>query len=357
MTTITIDGLTVRKQANTVLHDLGLRVESGRVLALLGSSGSGKTTLLRALAGLDRVESGRVVFGDCDVTDAEPGTRNVAFVFQEPVLFPKRNVRRNIAFPLEIDHQPVDEIRERVGAEARALHIDTLLRRRPDELSAGEAQAVQIARALVKQPAVLLLDEPFAQVDAHQTATLRREVMLIQRGFGVTTVLAANEPADAMAMGDEIAVIDDGRLVQWDSPLAVYERPETANAALLTGPADLLDVEVTGDRDGSWIVRPGLRVRAWAPALEVHRGRRVQMVVRPEWWQLDPTGLIEAAVIRAGGVGPVSSLWCDVGGQPMTVTLPADTTIETGDRIRLRLERYVLIDPATGRRIDVATER
>ena len=109
MTTIKIDGLTVRKRANTVLHDVGLRVESGRVLALLGSSGSGKTTLLRALAGLDRVESGRVVFGDRDVTDAEPGTRNVALVFQEPVLFPKRNVRRNIAFPLEIGHQPVDE--------------------------------------------------------------------------------------------------------------------------------------------------------------------------------------------------------------------------------------------------------
>ena len=142
----------------------------------------------------------------------------MAFVFQQPVLFPK-TVQRNIAFPLEVDHQPADEIRKRVGAEARALHIEMLLRRRPRQLSAGEAQAVQIARALVKQPAVLLLDEPFARVDAHQTAQLRREVMLIQRGFGVTTVLAANEPADAMTMGDRIAVIEDGRLVQCDAPL------------------------------------------------------------------------------------------------------------------------------------------
>jgi len=355
MTTIEIDGLTVRKQANVVLHDVRMRVESGRVLALLGSSGSGKTTLLRALAGLDRVESGTVTFGDRDVTAAEPGDRNVAFVFQQPVLFPKRNVRRNISFPLEIDHQPVDEIRKRVGAEARALHIETLLRRQPKQLSAGEAQAVQIARALVKQPAVLLLDEPFARVDAHQTVQLRREVMLIQRGFGVTTVIAANEPADAMSMGDDIAVIEDGRLVQCDVPLAVYGRPRTVNAALLTGAADVIEVEVTGGGSGSWLVRPGLRVRSWSPALEPYRGRGLQMVVRPEWWQLDPNGLIVADVVRVDRAGPATSLWCTVGGRPMTVTLTAGALVGVGDRITLRLGQFVLVDPRTGERIDAVT--
>jgi len=351
MTTIEIDGLTVRKQASVVLHDVSVCVGSGRVLALLGSSGSGKTTLLRALAGLDRVESGTVAFGDRDVTHAEPGDRNVALVFQEPVLFPKRNVRRNISFPLEIDHQPADEISKRVGAEARALHIESLLRRRPEQLSAGEAQAVQVARALVKQPAVLLLDEPFAQVDAHQTATLRREVMLIQRGFGVTTVVAANEPADAMLMGDEIAVLDDGRLVQVDEPLAVYEQPRTVSAALLTGAADVIEVGVTGDGSGSWLNREGLRVRAWSPALEPYRGRRLQMVVRPEWWELDPNGVIEAEVVRVGITGPVTSLWCTVGGRPMTVTMREPAAVDVGDRLRLRLARFVLIDPLTGQRI------
>ena len=353
MTTIATHGLTVRKDGVDAVRGIDLRVESGRVLALLGSSGSGKTTLLRALAGLDPVTAGIVAFGDRDVTDWRPRDRRVAFVFQQPALFPK-TVRRNIAFPLEVARQPADEIRERVGAEARALHIESLLRRRPDQLSAGEAQAVQIARALVKQPAVLLLDEPFAHVDAHQTAQLRREVTLIQRGFGVTTVLAANEPSDAMTMGDEIAIIDEGRLVQCDVPLAVYSRPQTVNAALLTGPADVIEVDVTGDSDGSWLVRPGLRVRAWSPAVEPYRGRSVQMVVRPEWWQLDPNGLISADVVRVDTAGPSTSLCCTVGGRPMTVTLPADAAVGAGDRLGLRLEQFVLVDPATGRRIDTA---
>ena len=198
---------------------------------------------------------------------------------------------------------------------------------------------------------MLLLDEPFACVDAHQTAQLRREVMLIQRGFGVTTVLAANEPADAMTMGDRIAVIEDGRLVQCDAPLAVDGQPRTVNAALLTGAADVLEIEVAGDGRGSWLVRPGLRVRSWSPAVEPYRGRRLQMVVRPEWWQLDPRGLIEADVVRIDRAGPTASSWCTVGGRPMTVTMPSGAAVDVGDRIRLRLDEFVLIDPRTGSRI------
>jgi ABC-type sugar transport system ATPase subunit len=351
MTTIELHELTVTKGGVDLIRDLDLRVESGAVLALLGSSGSGKTTLLRAVAGLDRVAGGRVVFDDRDVTGDEPSTRNVAFVFQKPVLFPKRTVGRNIAFPLEMDHRPIDQIRERVGAEARALHIESLLRRRPDQLSYGEAQAVQIARALVKQPDVLLLDEPFASVDAHQTAQLRREVLLIQRGFGVTTIIAANEAIDAMTMADDVAVIEGGRLVQVDAPLRVYAEPRTVNAALLTGDADVIEVEVTGDVDGSWLVRPGLRVREWRPAVAAHRGRRLQMVVRPEWWQRDPKGLIEADVVRVDRAGPTTALWCTVGGRPMTVKLSFETAVCPGETIRLRLDRFVLVDPRDGYRI------
>lgn len=352
MTAIAVDGLTVRKGGVDVVRNVGLRVHSGAVLAVLGSSGSGKTTLLRALAGLDPVASGTVVFGDRDVTHAKPADRNVALVFQRPVLFPKRSVERNISFPLEVDHQPIEEIRERVGAEARALHIESLLRRRPRQLSAGEAQVVQIARALVKQPDVLLLDEPFAAVDAHQAAQLRREVMLIQRGFGVTAVVAANDPADAMTMADAVAVIEDGRLVQLDPPLTVYELPRTVNAALLTGAADVIDVEVRGDGDGSWLVRPGVRVRAWSPAMVGYQGRRVQMVVRPEWWELDPNGLIVAEVVRTARAGPSTALWCTVGDRPMTVTLNPSEVVEVGETMRLRLQRYVLVDPRTGYRIE-----
>ena len=353
MTTVELRDLAVNKGGADVVRGVDLVVDSGAVLALLGSSGSGKTTLLRVIAGLDEVARGRVLFEHTDVTAAGPARRRVAFVFQEPVLFPRRSVGRNISFPLEVDHRPIDEIRLRVGAEARALHIENLLRRRPDRLSAGEAQVVQIARALVKQPRVLLLDEPFARVDAHQTAQLRQEVMLIQQGFGVTTVLAANEPADAMSMADRVAVLEGGRLVQVGAPLAVYERPDTVSSALLTGDADVLEVEVTGDVDGSWLVRPGLRVRAWQPALAAHRGRRMQLLVRPEWWTLDPNGGIEAEVMRVAHTGSTVALWCSVGGRPMTVKLRDPSDVRSGSILRLRLDRYVLIDPRDGRRVDL----
>jgi len=345
--------VTVIKDGAEVLSDVSVQIGAGSVLALLGSSGSGKTTLLRAVAGLDPVERGAVRFDGRDVTGERPGSRHVAFVFQRPVLFPKRSVRGNISFPLEVDHRPITEIRERVGAEARALHIEALLRRRPRTLSAGETQAVQIARALVKQPQALLLDEPFANVDGHRTAQLRREVTLIQRGFGVTTIMAANESVDAMTMADRVVVLEVGRVVQVAAPLDVYDSPRTVNAAFLTGAADVIEVTVDVDVDGCWLVRPGFRVRAWAPALAEQCDRRLQMVVRPEWWQLDPNGRIDARVERVENVGSDSSLWCIVDGRPMTVKLARAGSVRAGDRIRLRLDRYVLIDPRDGYRIDL----
>jgi len=353
MTSIELDGITVGQRDSERLRDVSVEVASGAVLAVLGSSGSGKTTLLRAVAGLDRVERGTVRFDGRDVTHDEPRDRHVAVVFQHPVLFPKRSVRRNIAFPLEIDRQPADEILQRVGAEARALHIEALLRRRPTTLSSGEAQAVQIARALVKQPAVLLLDEPFAHVDAHQTMQFRREVTLIQRGFGVTTIMAANESDDAMTMADRVAVLEAGRLVQVAAPLDVYETPRTVDAALLTGAADVFEVTVEGAVEGSWLAGAGMRIRAWAPALVAHHGRRLQMVVRPEWWQLDPSGRIDAVVVRVERLGPHVVLSCLVDGRPMTAKLDRPGAVVAGDRVRLRLDRSVLIDPRDGFRIDL----
>lgn len=337
-----------------VLVSLDLSVDGGKVTALLGASGSGKTTILRVVAGLQRPSSGTVRFGGRDVTRVEPPDRNVAFVFQQPVLFARRDVRRNISLPLEFGRRPADEIRKRVTAEARALHIESLLERKPSELSDGEAQVVQVARALVKQPDVLLLDEPFSMLDAGQTAQLRREFALIQRGFGVTTLLAANDPLDAMTMADDVAIVDGGRIVQTGLTADVYERPDTVAAALLTGSADVLDVAVEGDELGSWLVRAGLRVRVWAPAIARLRGRSAQLVVRPEWWDLDERGAIEADVVRVQRWTSTTSLWCRVGGQPMTVKLNPDSpTPAEGDHVRLRLRRFVVVDPSTGRRVEL----
>lgn len=349
MTTLELDGVSVTKGGCAVLRDVDLTVHSGSVLGLVGASGSGKTTLLRALAGLEDV-AGTIRFDGVDVTATRPAQRNVGVAFQSPVLYPKRSVERNLSFPLELRHETADEIQRRVGAEARAHHIDGILRARPKELSAGEAQVVQIARAMVRSPSVLLLDEPFAHLDDQRTGEVRRELAVVQRGFGVTTVIATNDSIDAMTFADQLAVIEHGSVTQTGEPLDVYGRPNTATAALMTGSADIIDVRVTADRHGSWLVRDGFRVRAWAPAMREHQGRTLSMVVRPEWWQLDDRGLIEADVERAQRLGRTLSLWCRVGGRPVTITLVADDDREivVGETIRLRLDRFVVLDQDCG---------
>jgi ABC-type sugar transport system ATPase subunit len=356
MVAVDLVGVTVHKNGVAIISDIDLSAEPGRVLGLVGPSGGGKTSILRTIAGLDRPTTGGVRFDGVDVTDTEPGERDVAMVFEKPALYPHRSVRGNIAFPLEMRHDDVETIRARVGAEARALHIENLLSMSPRRLSAGEAHVVQVARAMVRNAAVLLLDEPFANLDDEQATQLRREVMLIQRGFGATTLLATNDPLDAMTMADRLAVVERGRVTQVGTPIDVYLRPSTVAASLVTGDADVLEVRVEADRDAAWLVHDGFRLRAWQPALRRHATRRLQLVVRPEWWQLDAHGPVTLDVERVHGWGATIALWCRAGNRPLTVKLPSPLPrpLREGDRVSLRLERYVLIDPIDGFELDLS---
>lgn len=355
MADVELDRVTVRKGDTEVLRAVDLFAENGRVLGIVGASGSGKTSVLRAIAGLDRVSDGSVRFDGSDVTQTAPADRDVAFVFQNPALYPKRTVARNISFPLEMRHESDEEIRRRVGAEARAHHIVALLSKSPRQLSAGEAQVVQIARAMVRTPAVLLLDEPCAHLDLNRAARLRGELALIQQGFGTTTVLATNDPLDVMSLSHRLAVIERGEITQVGPPLEVYDRPRTAAAALMTGDADVIEVRVVTDEIASWLEHPGFRLRAWQPGLRAHEGRRLQLVVRPEWWQLDDQGPVRATVQHITRLGTATSLWCRVGGHPLTVTLAgsAHGGLRSGDTITLRLDRSVLLDPLDGYQLEL----
>ncbi len=350
MAAVDIDSVTVHKESTEILRAITLEVADGSVLAVLGQTGSGKSTLLRAIAGLDPLTSGRIRFDGVDVTHVETAARDIAFAFQKPALLPHRSARRNIAMPLELRGDPAGEIRDRVGAEARAMHIDGLLNRRPDQLSLGEAHAVQMARSLIKQPRVLLLDEPFASIDPEWRTVLRRELMIIQRGFDVTTVIALNDPADAMRIADRIAVLEDGAILQVGTPDEVSRRPRTISVAMLSGDAEVLPVSIEVDGDGSWLRGSGFRVRAWQPELRAHDGRRFDMVVRPEWWELDPNGTIEGTVERITALFDGRTLICRVGTHQVSVrsSRVEAADLAEGDRVRLRLKHYRLIDPTNG---------
>jgi ABC-type sugar transport system ATPase subunit len=223
------------------LDNITFSIESGEFLVVLGPSGSGKTTLIRIIAGLERPTKGKVIMDGVVVADGEKGfsippqKRDVGMVFQTWALYPNMKVVDNIAFPLEVKGISKEEIRKRVIEVAKYLEIDDLLDRYPRQLSGGQQQRVALARALVKNPKILLLDEPFSNLDARVRVAAREFVKKIQRDLGITTILVTHDQADAFAVGDRILVIDKGRLQQIGDPSTLYNEPVNMFVASFIG--------------------------------------------------------------------------------------------------------------------------
>ncbi|NND74048.1 MAG: ABC transporter ATP-binding protein [Ilumatobacter sp.] len=333
-----------------VLTDVSLDVADGDFLGVIGPSGSGKSTLLRAVAGFADVVVGRLTIDGEDMAGVRVARRDVGMVLQQPVLFPHRSVERNVAFPLELRHQAREEIRRRVGAEVRAMHVEHLLGRRPSSLSRGEAQLVQIARTMVRTPRVLLLDEPLANLDDALRRRVRAELRMLQEGYAVTTLVATNDPEDAMHLPQRLAVLHDGRVVQVGSAAEVSRAPATLDAAVATGECSLLPVTVVADRDGFWLERVGrggsFRHRVWAPALKPWAGTEVTLMIRPDDVIVSATGSIDARAVRRVP-GQPSTLICEVAGRNVGLH-DHDADVQPGDPLRLRLDHAVVFDPAAG---------
>ena len=349
MSTVELEHVTVRRSGATLLDDVSLTVADGELIGVIGASGAGKTTLLRTIAGLEPLAGGTIRIDGEDVSDATPADRNVSMVFQTPALLPNRDVLGNIEFPLEIRHQEAEEIATRVAAESRALHIEALLARLPRGLSAGEAQLVQVARALVRLPSLLLLDEPLARLDPTLAQHMRLELRSLQQGYGVTTFLTTNDPVEAMAMPDRLVVIDSGHVAQVGEPIEVYERPASLTAAACTGYVSTLMARVEADGDGFWLVHPSFRHRAWQASLGDCIGALVAMAVRPTWMHLGGDGSIPATVTEASpGSGSITVTLDGDPGPDHVVIATASPTHRRGDHVEFQIEQFVLFDPVTG---------
>ena len=317
MTSILLDGVTVVHSGVTAVSDVTLSVDDGEFLVVIGPSGSGKTTLLRVVAGLDTVTSGEVSFDGNIVTERSPASRDVAMVFQDNAVLPLRSVRRNVSFPLEVHHVHRDEIDRRVLAETRTLSIDRFLDRMPNELAAGHQQLVQAARALVRRPSVFLLDEPLSRMDAANRQMMRTEILLLQRGYGVTTLYATNDHEEAMVLADRIAVIDEGRLRQIGPPDEIYQKP-----------ADLFVAGFVGSPAMSFVPGEvsGLEVRFSAGALPVPPGTAggpVTLGVRPHDWEFVSTAGLRGVVMAFENHGDHGFAAIDLDGDEITMRIAA----------------------------------
>jgi multiple sugar transport system ATP-binding protein len=227
MAEIEIDGVTKAFSGGVVaVDDVTLRIEDGEFLALVGPSGCGKSTLLRAIAGLEEVTDGRIVIGGRDVTDLAPRNRDIAMVFQSYALYPHMSVRQNLGYGLKVRRAPKAEIRRRVDEVADLLGLTDLLERRPAQLSGGQRQRVAMGRAIVRQPLAFLMDEPLSNLDAKLRVGMRASLAQLHQRLGVTTVYVTHDQVEAMTLGQRVAVMRDGKVLQVDEPQRLYKEPQ-----------------------------------------------------------------------------------------------------------------------------------
>jgi len=293
MAKVTLDKLTKCYGAGAVMavDELSLEVGDGEFLVLVGPSGCGKSTALRMIAGLESITSGTVAIDDEVVNDVHAKDRDIAMVFQNYALYPHMTVYDNIAFALQIARMPKPEIERRVREVAKTLQLDPYLGRRPGQLSGGQRQRVAMGRAIVREPAVFLMDEPLSNLDAKLRVQMRSEIARIQDRLGVTTVYVTHDQVEAMTMGDRVALMKDGVLQQVDAPSRIYGRPaDTFVASFIGSPgmnlyhASLADKEADGAmlQLGSHRLRVPEVVFQQRPDLAGYIGREVIAGIRPE---------------------------------------------------------------------------
>jgi multiple sugar transport system ATP-binding protein len=324
--------------ATQAISELSLTVADGEFVALLGPTGAGKTTTLRLIAGLAMPDSGSIWIDGRDATREAPADRDTAFVFQQYSLYPHLTVFENMAFSLRapIRRVPEAEIRAKVEQVAALLHIETKLQNKATQLSGGQMQRVAIGRALVRSPAIYLMDEPLSSLDAKLRGEMRLELKRIQTDLGATILYVTHDQTEAMTMASRIGVIEAGALLQIGTPREIYENPVNAHVAARLGqPAiNLLPA----------------RLFAGAPPAAATIGARTEHLTIAHETVGNGSGDVCATVKRIEHLGDQSHLHLDLRGQPVVTLSDPEARLGAGDIVSLRLNNPLFFD-AAGRRI------
>ncbi len=338
------------------VHDLTLTIADGELVVLVGPSGCGKTTTLRLIAGLETPTTGTIHIAGAVVNNVPPHRRDVAMVFQRPALYPHLNVRRNLEFGLALRQgwwKGRRTRRERVQQAARVLQVADLLDRRPQELSGGQQQRAALGRALVREPAVFLLDEPISNLDARLRMEMRRELHLLHRRLRATMVYVTHDQEEALTLGDRVVLLDRGEVQQADRPEVLYERPANRAAAAFIGwpPMNLLAGRLV-EQDGRLILVNGDSVLPLDERRDDWRyfaGQEVELGVRPEQVRLAASG--QAVVQLIERYGPFRLATLRYGPWTVTARLegPAPASLGTLAGLEFALVPAHLFDRSTGR--------
>ncbi|MGK0721292.1 ABC transporter ATP-binding protein [Leucobacter sp. W1478] len=339
MSWVTLDGVRVSYGSQMALDGINLAIPQGEIVAILGPSGCGKTTLLRSIAGLLPVSEGKISLGGRIVSSTgatvAPERRGIGWVPQDSSLFPHLSVSENIGFGIPRGHDRAERIRQLASMVGLLEHLD----RAPSQLSGGQAQRVSLARALAIRPAVLLLDEPFAALDPMLRSALRTEVAELLRSQSSTAILVTHDQEEALSLADHIAVMMGGRILQWGTPVEVYERPTTSWVARFVGST----VELPGLWQGGRVSCALGMIEAVLMDEEVAEGDTVRIVVRPEWIAIG-AGEIEAVVrsVSYSGHDGTAALQL-LDGTRVRARLAATELPSVGDCVRLSVRRSALV--------------
>jgi len=297
-----LDQISKNYGAVQALHPLSLEVQPGEMLALLGPSGCGKTTTLRLIAGFGMPDTGNIYIGDQDVTELPPHKRGLGMVFQNYSLFPHMTVAENVAFGLKMHKHPPAVIRDRVMEMLQMVRLEQFADRSIHQLSGGQQQRIALARSLVTDPSILLLDEPLGALDKSLRESMQFELRAIQKKLGITAILVTHDQEEALTMSDRIAVMSMGRVIQVGTPIEVYERPKTQFVSEFLGTANILPGEIVGTAvNGLTPVRlaDSPTVVHISSSHAASNGGKIHLALRPERMHLDTNGGGIPARLRA----------------------------------------------------------
>ena len=350
MATVSLDHVRKSFGQTEVIHGVDAEIAHGEFIVIVGPSGCGKSTLLRMVAGLETVTEGEVRIDGRRVNEKEPMDRDIAMVFQNYALYPHMSVRQNMAYGLKIAGKPKDEIERRVAEAAALLQIGDYLDRKPRQLSGGQRQRVAMGRAIVREPAVFLFDEPLSNLDAKLRVAMRLEIKGLQRRLGVTSLYVTHDQVEAMTMADRMIVMNAGRVEQIGAPLDVYERPASLFAAQFIGSPAMNTMPAQAE--GGMLVLPG----GARLALPVAAEGEVQRGIRPEHARLDPDGPLTLIARMAEPLGAATLLHGHLGSKevPFTASVPGVHHL-SGDAETIRLSadpaHLHVFDAASGARL------